>query len=104
MSRVVLPARLGPSSAKTSPGSIPKLTPRRASTVRPRPSGARYVLETIGELGDESRHGYLIRAICTPFCRMLVKVEIMFADIGVSVPVMIWFAGSAVDALLWVPA
>ena len=32
---------------------------------------------------------YLIRAICTPFSKMFVKAEIMFADIWGPVPVMI---------------
>ena len=46
-------------------------------------------LGNIDELGDEIGHGYLIRAICTPFSRMLVNVLIMFVDICESVPVMI---------------
>ena len=35
---------------------------------------------------------------------MLVKVATMFADIWASVPVMIWFDGNAMAALLCVPA
>jgi hypothetical protein len=58
----------------------------------------------IDKLGNKIWHGYLTRAICTPFCRILVNVLIMFVDICVSVPVMIWFDGNAVEALLWVPA
>src|SRR5208337_555672 len=46
LSRVVLPARLGPRSASTSPGSIPRLTPRKAWIIRPRCIGVRYVFTT----------------------------------------------------------
>ena len=46
----------------------------------------------------------MVRAICTPFCNMLVKAAIMFADITASVPVMIWFDGNAVVASFCVPA
>src|SRR5947209_18256310 len=46
LTRVVLPARLGPKSAKTSPACTAKLTPRSACTVRAERNGARYVLLT----------------------------------------------------------
>ena len=82
MSSVVLPARLGPRSAKTSPGSIPKLTPRKACD---RSAGTQAVPGTSWKhrrtRRRERRHGYLIRAICTPFSRIFVKVLIMFVDI-----------------------
>src|SRR5439155_18734178 len=46
LTRVVLPARFGPKSAKISPACTAKLTPRSACTVRAERNGARYVLLT----------------------------------------------------------
>lgn len=47
---------------------------------------------------------YLVSAICTPFCKMVVKAVTMLADIWASVPVMIWVGDSGVEALVCVPA
>ena len=50
------------------------------------------------------RFGYLISAICTPLCKMVVKVVVMLAAIWESVPVMIWLEDKEVVVSLWVPA
>src|SRR5436309_14450006 len=66
----------------------------RSARTQRRPVG----LGDVDELGGKRLH-HLIRAICTPFCKMPVKPEIRFADIWSPVPVMIWLDGKAVLAL-----
>ena len=104
LSRVVLPAWLGPSRAKTSPRLDSEADSAQGRSRSVRPQGRRVGLGNVNELGDGRRHGYLIRAICTPCWRIFVNAATMLVDICASVPVMIWFDASGVEALLWVPA
>jgi hypothetical protein len=82
----------------------PKADPIQCNEFRAKRQRSTVRFRNIYKLGDEIGHGYFVSAICTPFCRICVNVLIIFVDICVSVPVIIWFDGKAVDALLCVPA
>ena len=51
-----------------------KLISRKAPHGPPRCQGERYDLETLTNSAARVCHGYLIRAICTPLCKMFVNV------------------------------